>query len=283
VKYMFIQRHKIDFPVWLMCRVLQVSKSAYYIWLKGKPNKVEQSNHILDANIKSIFYEHKERYGSVRITRTLKALSINCSKNRVAKRMQILNLRAKAKKKFKLTTDSEHKHPVFENVLDRDFTSQSINQKWVGDITYIPTKEGWLYLCVVIDLYSRAIIGWSMSQRLKKNLVCDSLKMALFRRRFPKKVIVHSDRGSQYCSNAYRAIIKENDLIGSMSRRGNCWDNAPSESFFHSLKVELVQGQTFITRNQAKQAIFTYMESYYNKKRMHSSIDYKTPCEMECA
>lgn len=283
MKYMFISKHRMEFSVWLMCKVLHVGKSAYYSWLKAKPNKLEQANRILDVNIESLFNEHKARYGAPRITRALNASMIKCSKNRVAKRMQVLSLRAKARKKFRVTTDSEHNHPVFENVLGRNFTSQAINQKWAGDITYIPTKEGWLYLCVVLDLYSRAIIGWSMSHRLKKELVCDSLTMALFRRKFPQKVIVHSDRGSQYCSKSYRSILKQHDLIGSMSRKGNCWDNAPSESFFHTLKVELVQGQTFITREQAKQAIFSYMESYYNKKRMHSSIDYKTPYEMELA
>jgi putative transposase len=280
---MFIREHKSIFSVRLMCKVLNACKSAYYSWLKGIPSKREQQNRILDVNIKSLFFEHKGRYGAPRITRSLKALAIKCCKQRVANRMKILNLRAKAKRKYRMTTDSEHTHPVFENILNRDFSANAINQKWTGDITYIPTKEGWLYLAVVIDLFSKAIIGWSMSTRLKKDLVCNSLTMALFRRKFPKKVTVHSDRGSQYCSKGYRKILQQNELIGSMSRKGNCWDNAPSESFFHTLKVELIHGRNFETRAEAKQQIFNYIESYYNKKRMHSSIDYKTPYEMECA
>lgn len=280
---MFIREHKSIFSVRLMCKVLNVCKSAYYSWLKRIPSKREQQNRILDVNIKSLFFEHKGRYGAPRITRSLKALALNCCRQRVANRMKLLNLRAKAKRKYRVTTDSEHTHPVFENILNRDFFANAINQKWAGDITYIPTKEGWLYLAVIIDLFSKAIIGWSMSTHLKKDLVCNSLTMALFRRKFPKKVTVHSDRGSQYCSKAYRKILQQNELIGSMSRKGNCWDNAPAESFFHTLKVELIHGRNFETRAEAKQQIFSYIEGYYNKKRMHSSIDYKTPYEMECA
>ena len=196
--------------------------------------------------------------------------------------MKVLNLKALAKKEFKVTTDSEHSKPVFENILNRDFNTTQINQKWAGDITYIATDEGWLYLAVIIDLHSRAVIGWSMNKRMTKQLVCDALIMALFKRKFPKNIIVHTDRGSQYCSNKYRTIIKNNKLIGSMSRKGNCWDNAISESFFHTLKVELVHQQKYLTRQEAKSSIFQYIEGYYNPKRMHSSIDYKTPNEVEC-
>lgn len=242
-----------------------------------------KANKKLDLHIKAAFSEHKGRYGSPRITRALKALKLQCSHNRVAKRMQILNLRALARRKFKVTTDSKHKLPVFDNIMCRDFNASAINQKWSGDITYISTKDGWLYLAVIIDLYSRVIIGWSMSTCLKKELVCDALNMALFRRKFPKGVIVHSDRGSQYCSNEYRKLLNYHGLIGSMSRKGNCWDNSPSESFFHTLKVELTQEKVFSDRDEARQQIFSYIESYYNNKRMHSSIDYKTPYEMECA
>ena len=266
-----------------MCDVLQVSKSGFYEWLRRVPSVRGQANIRLDVNIKSIFQEHKGRYGAPRIVRELKKINIACSQNRIARRMKKLNIKAKAKRKFKVTTDSAHNNPVFGNVLNREFEANFINQKWVGDITYIPTKEGWLYLAVIIDLYSRAVIGWSMSNRINKNLVCNALLMALFRRKFPKKVIVHSDRGSQYCSKKYRRILTQNKLVGSMSRKGNCWDNAPSESFFHTLKVELIQGVEYKTRAKAKQDIFTYIESYYNKKRMHSSIDYKIPYEMECA
>lgn len=266
-----------------MCKVLRISRSGYYDWCRAKPNRYAQANRQLDVNIKAVFNEHRRRYGSWRISRALRALNIKCSRNRVARRMRVLNLKALAKRKFKATTDSVHQLPIYENILNRDFNAHKVNQKWAGDITYISTKEGWLYLAVVIDLYSRAIIGWSMSTSLKKDLVCNALTMALFRRKFPRNVIVHSDRGSQYCSYEYRKIIKQNNLIGSMSRKGNCWDNAPSESLFHTLKVELVQSKIFENRDEGRQQIFNYIEGYYNKKRIHSAIDYKTPYEMECA
>lgn len=197
--------------------------------------------------------------------------------------MKHIGLQAIAKRKFKVTTDPAHGKCVFDNILNRDFKATAINQKWVGDITYLPTDEGWLYLAVVIDLYSRAVIGWSMSKRLKNTLVCDALLMALFKRRFPKNVIIHTDRGSQYCSKKYRSIIKNNKLIGSMSRKGNCWDNAIAESFFHTLKTELVHVNRYPTRADARKSIFLYIESYYNRNRMHSAIDYKTPNEVEYA
>lgn len=197
--------------------------------------------------------------------------------------MKAMKIQAIAKHKFKVTTDSEHALPVFKNILNRDFTTAKINQKWCCDITYIRTGEGWLYLAVVIDLYSRAVIGWSMNQRMNKALVCDALLMALFRRKFPKDVIVHSDRCSQYCSIRYQNLLQNNRLIGSMSRKGNCWDNAIVESFFHTLKVELVHTQQYATREQAKQSIFQYIEAYYNQCRLHSSIDYKAPFEFEYA
>lgn len=167
-----------------------------------------------------------------------------------------MNIRAIAKKKFKVTTDSEHSLPIYNNVLNRDFTATKANQKWCCDISYIHTHEGWLYLAVVIDVYSRAVIGWSMNQRMNKALVCDALTMALFRRKFPKDVIVHSDRGSQYCSLRYQNLLKNHRLIGSMSRKGNCWDNAIAESFFHTLKVELIHTEKYTTRESAKQSIF---------------------------
>lgn len=195
--------------------------------------------------------------------------------------MKHLGLRAVAKKKFKATTDSRHNKPIYANVLSRDLSTVRINQKWVSDITYVATKEGWLYLAVVIDVHSRAVIGWAMDRNMKKQLVCDALLMALFKHKFPQGVIVHSDRGSQYASEKYRNILSSNQLIGSMSRRGNCWDNAVAESFFHTLKVELVQQQLYLTRQDARQSIFQYIEGYYNRKRMHSAIDYGIPIEVQ--
>jgi putative transposase len=266
-----------------MCDVLGVSKSGYYDWRNRPSSGREMANRRLDVQIKAIYSENKGRYGSPRITRVLKAANEMCSHTRVSRRMKAMNLRAVARKKFKVTTDSEHTKPLFSNVLNRDFTTTGINQKWASDITYVHTEEGWMYLATVIDLYSRAVIGWSMDKRMTQELVCDALMMALFKRKFPKDVIIHSDRGSQYCSYKYRGIISRYQLIGSMSRKGNCWDNAIAESFFHTLKVELINNNRYLTREIAKQSVFQYIEGYYNQKRMHSALDYRTPFEVEYA
>ena len=283
MKYAFIKENQRVFSVLLMCDLFSVSRSGFYAWLTRKPSKRDQENVLLDAKIKFIFAKHKQRYGVPRITRELKKQNAQCSRTRVANRMKTMNMKAIAKKKFKVTTDSEHSLPVYNNVLNRDFTAAKVNQKWCCDISYIHTEEGWLYLAVVIDVYSRAVIGWSMNQRINKVLVCNALTMALFRRKFPKDVIVHSDRGSQYCSIRYQNLLKNHRLVGSMSRKGNCWDNAIAESFFHTLKVELIHTEKYATRDQAKQSIFEYIEGYYNQLRSHSSIDYKAPFEFECA
>lgn len=191
--------------------------------------------------------------------------------------MRRQNLVPKAARKFKVTTNSDHKLPVAPNLLEQDFSASAPNQKWVQDITYLMTGEGWLYLAVVIDLYSRAVVGWSMSSRMTANLVCDALRMALFRRGMPEGVIVHSDRGSQYCSHAYRDLAAAHDLQLSMSRKGNCWDNACAESFFHSLKVEAVQYEPIMDRETMRQAVFEYIEVDYNRTRRHSALGYISP------
>ena len=195
--------------------------------------------------------------------------------------MKRQNLVAKAARKFKVTTDSNHRLPVAPNLLGQNFTTGQPNQKWAGDITYLYTSEGWLYLAVMIDLHSRAVIGWSMSTRMTADLVCDALSMALWRRGFPKGVIVHSDRGSQYCSKAYWEIIDKHQLKQSMSRKGNCWDNACVESFFHSLKVEAIQYEPLMSRAQMRQAVFEYIEVDYNRKRRHSTLGYLSPEQYE--
>ena len=187
----------------------------------------------------------------------------------------------KAARKFKVTTDSDHQLPIADNLLERDFSAEIPNQKWVQDITYLWTSEGWLYLAVVIDLYSRAVVGWSMNKHMKASLVTDALTMAMFRRGMPKDVMIHSDRGSQYCSHAYRDLTKEHDFKISMSRKGNCWDNAVAESFFHSLKVEAIQYESIMTRNEMRQAVFEYIDIDYNRKRRHSAIGYKSPFNFE--
>ncbi len=261
-----------NFSIKRMCEILSIERSGYYSWLKRKPGKRGISNEELDQKIISIFKAHKNRYGAKRITDELRENSERCSKNRVAKRMKQLNLRAKAKKKFKATTDSKHNLPVAANLLNRDFTATVPNQKWVGDISYVWTDEGWMYLAIVIDLYSRAVIGWSIQPTMSRQLVCDALMMALWRRGFPRGVLFHSDRGSQYCSNDYQKLLKSFGFICSMSRKSNCWDNAVAESFFHSLKTELIYTERYATREIAKQSIFQYIEVYYNRVRRHSAI-----------
>lgn len=231
--------------------------------------------------IKNIFHEHKQRYGSTRIFKELQARGVPCTRPRISERMKAMGLVAKARRKFKVTTDSNHSKHVAENIIKQNFQAKNPNEKWLTDITYIPTQEGWLYLCVFIDLHSRAVIGWSMAQRMKSSLIENALTMALFRRKFPQGVVVHSDKGSQYCSNSYQQMLKANGLICSMSSVGCCYDNAAMESFFHTLKVELVHDENYETREKAKSSIVEYIECYYNRKRRHSAINYMIPEQFE--
>jgi len=264
-----------------MCIMLQVSKTSYYEWLNNPISKRTIRNNQLDYLIKSIFIEHNGRYGSTRIYHELKYRGIACTRRFISERMKLLGLVAKARRKFKTTTDSKHNKKVAPNLLQQDFTATNINQKWVTDITYVPTSEGWLYLCVFIDLYSRIVIGWSMSKSLHSQLVTDALTMAIFRRKLPKRVIIHSDRGVQYCSDSYLKLLDKYKLLPSMSAKGNCYDNAAMESFFHTLKVELVHDMNYKSRELAKSSIVEYIECYYNRKRRHSSIGYQIPIDFD--
>ena len=257
--------------------MLSIERSGYYAWLKRKPGKRAISNNELDKKIITIFEKHHSRYGAERINNELRDEGEKCSKNRVARRLKRLSLRAKARKKFKVTTDSKHNLPVAPNLLNRNFTAYAPNQKWCGDISYVWTDEGWMYLAVVIDLYSRAVIGWSIQSTMSRQLVCDALMMAQWRRGFPRGVLFHSDRGSQYCSSDYQKMLKSFGFICSMSRKGNCWDNAVAESFFHSIKTELIYTERYATREIAKQSIFQYIEVYYNRVRRHSTIGSISP------
>jgi len=281
MRYRFIDAHKKVWPVNLMCQVLQVARSGYYGWLKRSESPRAISNRTLDAEIRRVFAQHRQRYGAPRIADELNDQGIPCSKNRVARRMRALGLRAIQVKKFKVTTDSNHAKPVADDLLGQDFTAARANEKWVSDISYVWTDEGWLYLAVVMDLHSRAIVGWAMDKRMTQQLVIDALTMALFRRGFPKGTIIHSDRGSQYCSAAYQRLIKENGLRCSMGRRANCYDNAAMESFFHTLKVEQLHRQRYRTRAAAKAATFEYIEVYYNRQRKHSAIGHQIPMVFE--
>lgn len=261
--------------------MLSIERSGYYAWIKKQPGKRALANQQLDHKIIHLFNMHKGRSGSPRITKDLYDMGESCSKNRVARRMKLCRLHAKAKRKFRVTTDSKHNLPVARNLLNRDFSATAPNQKYVGDITYIWTQEGWMYLAVVIDLYSRLVIGWSMQATMTRDLVCDALMMALWRRGFPSGVIFHSDRGSQYCSDDYQKMLKHYGLICSMSRKGNCWDNSVAESFFHTLKTELTYTEIYATREEAKQSTFNYIETYYNRIRRHSHIGLISPMNFE--
>ena len=232
-----------------MLSLFNLNKSGYYLWLQQLISKRAQRECEIDALIKLVFAQHKSRYGASRIALNIKEFhGIAVKRSYVAKRMQLLGLHAKARRKFKVTTDSNHTLPIAENLLQQDFTPKQHNEKWVTDITYIRIQEGWVYLCVFIDLYSRAVIGWSMDKNINKQLVCKGLNMALWRREFPKNVIVHSDRGSQYCSKQYQQLLEQHALRCSMSGKGCCYDNAACESFFHTLKVELVHDENYQSR-----------------------------------
>jgi putative transposase len=273
--------HAAQFGVQMMCRVMLVSSSGYYDWCQRGPSAQAQARALLDADVRSAFEAQKARAGAPRLTRQLKSQGCPAGRNQVAASLRRQGLRARAARKFKATTNSNHTLPVAPNLLNQDFTAQRCDEKWATDITYVGTEEGWLYLAVVLDLYSRKVIGWSMSERMTVRLTCDALRMAVFRRQQPRGVIVHSDRGSQYCAQEYRALLVENELKCSMSARGNCYDNAAVESWNHSLKVEAVHGERFATRAQAKKQLFEYIEVYYNRQRLHSTLGYLSPEQFE--
>ena len=264
-----------------MCRVLMVGRSSYYDWLTKGFSQRWLENERLSKDIKRIFIENRCNYGSRRIRSTLQKMGEVISRRRVCKLMKHQGLYCKTSRKFKVTTDSAHKHPVAPHLLQRDFKAYAPDQKYVGDITYIWTNEGWLYLATVIDLYSRRVVGWSMRRNMCADLVNDALLMAVWKRKPNKGLLWHTDRGSQYASSSHREILQTHGIIQSMSRKGNCWDNAVAESFFHTLKTELTHHFNFKTREEAKLAIFEYIETYYNRKRIHSANDYLSPVEYE--
>ena len=271
--------HQHRFRLLRMAAVFGVSRSGYYQWRRTgeEPGEKALRRAALDEKINKAFTQGKQRDGARRIQVALAENGDHADLKTILNSMKRQGLKAKAARKFKVTTDSNHQLPVAPNLLEQNFSADAPNQKWVGDITYLLTNEGWLYLAVIIDLYSRAVIGWSMSNRMTADLVCSALNMALFRRGFPKSVIVHSDRGSQYCSHDYRDLIKKHQLVQSMSRKGNCWDNAVAESFFHSLKVEALQDEPIMDRETMRQHVFEYIEVDYNKTRRHSALGYLSP------
>jgi transposase InsO family protein len=276
-----IRAHEGAHNVRLMCRVLNVSPSGYYAWRERPPSPRALKQVQLDTHVREAYDAEKGRAGSPRVVRRLSEQGHHAGRHQVAKSMRRQRLRAKAARKYKATTNSNHSLPVAPNLLQQNFHADRANQAWVSDITYIATDEGWLYLAVVLDLYSRHVIGWSMSERMTTALVCNALSMAVFARHRPKDVIVHSDRGSQYCSQDYQRLLNEHRLRCSMSKKGDCYDNAAMESWNHSLKVEAIHGERFATREQAKAHVFEYIEVYYNRQRLHSTLGYLSPVEFE--
>lgn len=281
MKYAFIQRNHDRFTVTRMCDLMKVSQSAYYDWLARPESAHGIEDRRLAEKVKISHKNSRGIYGARRIRQELLDDGELISRPRVGRLMKQQNLKSKSRRKFKATTNSKHNRPVAPNLLDRQFNVDQPDTVYAGDITYIWTDEGWLYLAILIDLYSRMIVGWSMSERITAKLVNDALMMAIWKRKPARGLMAHSDRGSQYASDLYQQTIKENGFICSMSRKGNCWDNAPSESFFHTLKTELVHHRRYRTREEAKQDIFEYIEVFYNRQRRHSTIGYQTPLGYE--
>ncbi len=282
MKYAWIKEYSNEFQISVMCRILKVDRTSYYHWIKSGSitKKVDKQ---LNELIEIIFVQGRENYGTRRIKdRLVQRYGVIVSRRRIGDIMKELGLFAKTKKRYKInTTNSNHNLPVAPNLLNRDFYATKPDEKYVGDITYIPTNEGWLYLATVIDLYSRKVVGWSMDDTMKVSLVNNALKMALLSRKPPKGLIWHTDRGSQYASYSHRDLLQQNEIIQSMSRKGNCWDNAVAESFFHTLKTELIYHEIYETKAQANRAIFEYIEVYYNRERMHSVNGNLSPVEFE--
>jgi putative transposase len=280
--YRFIDQHKDQWPVRWLCETLEVSPAGYYAWRQCPCSAGEPRRDALLVEIRAVHAQVKARYGSPRIHAELVARGHDCCVNTVAKLMREAGIAAKTARKFRCTTtDSDHDLPVAENLLDRQFDPCAANEVWLADITYIPTREGWLYLAAVEDLYSRRVVGWAMAEHMESRLVVDALEMAMQRRLPDEGLLAHSDRGGQYASEHYQLLLAKHGIVCSMSRRADCWDNAPMESFFASLKKELVHGVDFATRAEARAAIFEYIEVFYNVQRRHSSLGYVSPAEYE--
>jgi len=281
MRFTFIAAEKAIYPVRVLCRVLQVTRSGFYAWLGRRPSPRAQANARLQLAIRASHVQSRRNYGSPRVQRDLVAQGFKTSRNRVARQMRAMGLVARRPKRFRVTTDSNHQHRVATNVLKREFAVAGPNQAWVTDITYLWTREGWLYLAVVLDLFARRVVGWAMAEHLRTSLALEALHQALGRRLPAPGLVHHSDRGTQYASDAYRKVLKGHGLVCSMSRKANCWDNAVAESFFSTLKMELIHRRTWDDRATARLAVAEYIECFYNSERRHSTLDYQSPAEHE--
>jgi len=281
VKYAFIQNKVTPWPVAKVCQVLNVTRSAYYAWVVDQRKPEPNTELAVRLRMKTLFKESRQSMGSRRMAKELRLEGFNVGRDWARRRMKAMGLVVKHKRKFKITTDSKHTLPIAPNVLNRNFSPTEANRAWGTDITYLWTQEGWVYLAVVIDLYSRRVVGWAMDKRMKKALVIRALMMAVNIRRPGPGLTHHSDRGSQYASSAYQNLLKQNQMIPSMSRKGNCWDNAPVERFFSSLKREWTGDRLYTTRAAAIADVREYVAVYYNSKRLHSTLGYQTPLNFE--
>jgi putative transposase len=282
MKYAWIEQHRDEFRVTRLCTLLQVSRSGYCQWRGRAPSNRARSNVALDAAVAKLHAGSRRSYGRLRIVQGLRGQGIQAGHERVRRSLMRQGLGPLYKRPYRVTTDSNHRKPLAANLLERRFDGWPVNRAWVGDITYVATDEGWLYLATVMDLASRRIVGWSMNSRMQADLVCQALRSAYWRRKPAAGLLMHTDRGSQYASDAHRRQLRDYEMVQSMSRRANCWDNSPMESFFKTLKVELIYPQRYATREQAKLDIVNWIEGFYNRQRLHSSIGYKTPVDAEC-
>jgi len=280
MKFRFVNEQRSAFPAEKMCQILKVSRSGFYAWGKRGKSERQMKNEELVNKIGEIFTKSRELYGSPRMYAELKARGYQCSKNRIERLMRGKFI-AKTRRKFKITTHSKHNLPVAPDLLRQNFVSGTANAVWTSDITYIRTNEGWLYLSIILDTYSRKIVGWSMNERLTGDLVTKAINNAVIRRKPNGRLIFHSDQGVQYACFETRKLLERNGFIQSMSRKGRCYDNAITETFFHSLKTEHIYFNSYKTRDEARQSIFDYIEMFYNRERRHSSIGYMSPDQFE--
>jgi transposase InsO family protein len=277
-----VAREKKAYPVAVLCRIMGVSRSGFYDYLKRQQRPPDRERQTLLADMKDIAEGSNYSYGSRRMMRALQAFGHRVGRSQTRRLMRDAGIVVRYRKRYRVTTNSHHSEPVFPNRLQRDFEPAAPNRSWVADITYVWTREGWLYLAVVLDLYSRSVVGWSLSRRMQSTLVCDALQMAIWRRRpQPGELIHHSDRGVQYASKPFRQLLQQYGIHGSMSRKGDCWDNAVAESFFATLKSERIRWRSYATREEAKRDIIDYIVMFYNSRRLHSYLDYQSPNDFE--